>query len=63
MENYGIKTEAELVTGCILDMKNKLAEREEDSGSQFTTALTTEHLVKELFSEHRKRFFAVTETR
>ena len=59
LENYGIATEAEVFSNCILQMVNKLCEREEDDGSNFTTVNIIQKMAVELFKGHRENFFAV----
>ena len=56
---YGIKTEGEVFSGCILQMINKLTEREEDDGSNFTTVNVVERLASDVFKEYREKFFQV----
>ena len=60
MESYGINSEAEIVSGCIMSMRNKLSDKEDDDMSFFNTSQIVSTIFFEMFSTARKDFFEVT---
>ncbi|CAJ0963685.1 unnamed protein product, partial [Mesorhabditis belari] len=57
LERYGVATAAELLTGCILEMRNKAMEKEGDQVTYFTTGQTIETTMTNLWITFRKNFF------
>ncbi|CAB3407561.1 unnamed protein product [Caenorhabditis bovis] len=57
MENYGIRTEAEVFSGFILDMRNRISDKEQDDMSFFNTENVIETKITELFRKFRENFF------
>ncbi|EYB93675.1 hypothetical protein Y032_0180g821 [Ancylostoma ceylanicum] len=57
MENYGIKSEAEVFSGCIAEMRNRISDRDQDDMSFFTTNELIEQKMTILFREFREGFF------
>lgn len=59
MENYGIKSEAEVFSGCITEIRNRISDRDQDDMSFFTTNELIEQKMTILFREFREGFFEV----
>ncbi|VDM61512.1 unnamed protein product [Angiostrongylus costaricensis] len=57
MENYGIKTEGEIFSGCISEMRNRISDRDQDDMSLYNTTEVIERKVTSLFREFREEFF------
>ncbi|KHJ96424.1 RNA dependent RNA polymerase [Oesophagostomum dentatum] len=57
MENYGIKTEAEAFSGCIVDIRNRISDRDQDDMSFYTTNEIIDQKITNLFRMFRKEFF------
>ncbi|KJH48007.1 RNA dependent RNA polymerase [Dictyocaulus viviparus] len=57
MENYGIKLEGELLSGCISEMRNRISDRDQDDMSFYNTAEVIEKKVTLIFREFREQFF------
>ncbi|KAK5983850.1 RNA-dependent RNA polymerase [Trichostrongylus colubriformis] len=57
MENYGIKTEGEIFSGCICEMRNRISDRDQDDMSFYNTNEVIEKKVTNLFREYRADFF------
>jgi len=59
MENYGIASEGELISGCICKIRNRLSDRDSDDMSFFNTNQVIEKNVTQIFTWYRKQFFEV----
>ncbi|KAK6030657.1 hypothetical protein OSTOST_03197 [Ostertagia ostertagi] len=59
MENYGIKTEGEIFSGCICEMRNRISDRDQDDMSFYNTNEVIEKKVTNFFKEFRIEFFQV----
>lgn len=59
MENYGIKTEGEVFSGCIVDMRNRISDKDQDDMSFFNTNQMIETKLTNLFKKYREIFFEV----
>ena len=59
METYGIRTEAEIFSGCICEMRNRLSDKDQDDMSFFNTNNVIETKVTNIFKRFRKEFFEV----
>ncbi|KAF1768210.1 hypothetical protein GCK72_000022 [Caenorhabditis remanei] len=57
MENYGIKTEGEVFSGCIVDMRNRISDKDQDDMSFYNTNQMIETKVTNLFKKYREHFF------
>ncbi|KAJ1371809.1 hypothetical protein KIN20_033831 [Parelaphostrongylus tenuis] len=57
MENYGVKTEGEIFSGCISEIRNRISDRDQDDMSLFNTTEVIEKKVTNLFREFREEFF------
>ncbi|RCN41783.1 RNA dependent RNA polymerase [Ancylostoma caninum] len=57
MENYGIKTEGEIFSGCICEMRNRISDKDQDDMSFYNTNEVIEKKVTSLFREFREEFF------
>ncbi|VDM54298.1 unnamed protein product [Angiostrongylus costaricensis] len=57
MENYGIKTEGEIFSGCISEMRNRISDRDQDDMSLYNTTEIIERKVTSLFRDFREEFF------
>ncbi|KAF1760723.1 hypothetical protein GCK72_008972 [Caenorhabditis remanei] len=57
MENYGIKTEGEIFSGCIVDMRNRISDKDQDDMSFYNTNQLIETKVSNLFKKYREHFF------
>ncbi|PIO64521.1 RNA dependent RNA polymerase, partial [Teladorsagia circumcincta] len=57
MENYGIKTEGEIFSGCICEMRNRISDRDQDDMSFYNTNEVIEKKVTNFFKEFRMEFF------
>ncbi|ETN76654.1 hypothetical protein NECAME_11506 [Necator americanus] len=57
MENYGIKTEGEVFSGCICEMRNRISDKDQDDMSFYNTNEVIERKVTNLFREYREEFF------
>ncbi|CAD6195999.1 unnamed protein product [Caenorhabditis auriculariae] len=57
MENYGIRTEGEIFSGCIIEMRNRISEKDQDDMSFYNTNQMLETKVSLLFKKYREQFF------
>ncbi|CAI2309643.1 unnamed protein product [Caenorhabditis sp. 36 PRJEB53466] len=57
MEAYGIKTEGEIISGCIIEMRNRISEKDQDDMSFYNTNQMIETRVTNLISRYREQFF------
>uniref|UniRef100_A0A158QQJ9 RNA-dependent RNA polymerase n=1 Tax=Haemonchus placei TaxID=6290 RepID=A0A158QQJ9_HAEPC len=57
MENYGIKTEGEIFSGCICEMRNRISDRDQDDMTFYNTNEVIEKKVTNFFKEFRADFF------
>ncbi|KHJ92020.1 RNA dependent RNA polymerase [Oesophagostomum dentatum] len=57
MENYGIKSEGEIFSGCICEMRNRISDKDQDDMSFYNTNEVIEKKVTSLFREYREEFF------
>uniref|UniRef100_A0A1I7U5X1 RNA-directed RNA polymerase n=1 Tax=Caenorhabditis tropicalis TaxID=1561998 RepID=A0A1I7U5X1_9PELO len=57
MENYGIKTEGEVFSGCIVDMRNRISDKDQDDMSFYNTNQMIETKITNLFKKFREQFF------
>ncbi|CAI2309679.1 unnamed protein product [Caenorhabditis sp. 36 PRJEB53466] len=57
MENYGIRTEGEVFSGCIVDMRNRISDKDQDDMSFYNTNQMIETKVTNLFRKYREHFF------
>ncbi|PIC47063.1 hypothetical protein B9Z55_006540 [Caenorhabditis nigoni] len=57
MENYGIKTEGEVFSGCIVDMRNRISDKDQDDMSFYNTNQMIETKVTNLYKKYREHFF------
>ncbi|EYB93671.1 hypothetical protein Y032_0180g820 [Ancylostoma ceylanicum] len=57
MENYGIKSEGEIFSGCICEMRNRISDKDQDDMSFYNTNEVIEKKVTSLFREFREEFF------
>ncbi|KAF1768198.1 hypothetical protein GCK72_000010 [Caenorhabditis remanei] len=57
METYGIQSEGEIMSGCILEMRNRISDKDQDDMSFFNTNQMIETRMTSLVCEFRKRFF------
>lgn len=60
MENYGIKSEGEIFSGCICEMRNRISDKDQDDMSFYNTNEVIEKKVTNLFREFREDFFQVS---
>ncbi|CAI5437645.1 unnamed protein product [Caenorhabditis angaria] len=57
MENYGIRTEGEIFSGCIADMRNRISDKDQDDMSFYNTNQMIETKITNLFKKYREEFF------
>uniref|UniRef100_A0A0N5AAR1 RNA-dependent RNA polymerase n=1 Tax=Syphacia muris TaxID=451379 RepID=A0A0N5AAR1_9BILA len=57
MDNYGIEDEGQLYSGCIIMLRNRLSEKDNDDMSLYNTNYMIEKKVTDIFKTFRKRFF------
>ncbi|VDL77547.1 unnamed protein product [Nippostrongylus brasiliensis] len=57
MENYGIKSEGEIFSGCISNMRNRISDRDQDDMSFYNTNEVIETKMTTLFRDFREEFF------
>ncbi|CAL2030215.1 unnamed protein product [Caenorhabditis brenneri] len=57
METYGIATEGEIMSGCIIEMRNRISDKDQDDMSFFNTNLMIETRVTTLICRFREKFF------
>ncbi|WKX88002.1 hypothetical protein Q1695_007983 [Nippostrongylus brasiliensis] len=57
MENYGIKSEGEIFSGCISNMRNRISDRDQDDMSFYNTNEVIERKMTSLFRDFREEFF------
>ncbi|CAB3407578.1 unnamed protein product [Caenorhabditis bovis] len=57
MENYGIRTEGEIFSGCIVDMRNRISDKDQDDMSFYNTNQMIETKITNLFKRFRESFF------
>ncbi|CAI5438582.1 unnamed protein product [Caenorhabditis angaria] len=57
MNNYGIKTEAEVFSGSILNMRTRISDKEQDDMSFYNTENVIETQMSTLFRTFREDFF------
>ncbi|KAK6060838.1 hypothetical protein COOONC_01494 [Cooperia oncophora] len=57
MENYGIKTEGEIFSSCISEMRNRISDHDQDDMSFYNTNEVIEKKVTNLFKNFRAEFF------
>ncbi|KAK6725530.1 hypothetical protein RB195_004073 [Necator americanus] len=57
MEHYSIKSEAEVFSGCFLEIRHRISDRDQDDMSFFTTNDIIEMKITELFRSFREEFF------
>ncbi|CAD6186388.1 unnamed protein product [Caenorhabditis auriculariae] len=57
LQAYGVATEAELFSGCYIDLRNRINERETDSISYFSTDQIIDEKVTLYFKTFREEFF------
>ncbi|CAJ0580768.1 unnamed protein product, partial [Mesorhabditis spiculigera] len=62
MEYYGILTEAELLSGAIMEMRNKLSEKEQDDMSLYNTTHVIDNKMTAVWTSFRKKFFEKANT-
>ena len=59
MENYGIKNESELFSGCVVEVRNRISDRDQDDMSYFNTNQVIETKMHNLYKVFRENFFEV----
>ncbi|VDO19357.1 unnamed protein product, partial [Heligmosomoides polygyrus] len=57
MENYGIKTEGEVFSGCISEMRNRISDKDQDDMTFYNTNEVIEKRVTTLYARFRTEFF------
>uniref|UniRef100_A0A1I7U5Y1 RNA-directed RNA polymerase n=1 Tax=Caenorhabditis tropicalis TaxID=1561998 RepID=A0A1I7U5Y1_9PELO len=57
METYGIATEGEIMSGCIVEMRNRISDKDQDDMSFFNTNQMIETRVTTLVCKFREKFF------
>ncbi|PAV85995.1 hypothetical protein WR25_16257 isoform C [Diploscapter pachys] len=57
IDHYGIKSEAELFSGCITELNSRAHQKEADQLAKFTIAHIIGHKVQAIFKKCRERFF------
>ncbi|GMT00874.1 hypothetical protein PENTCL1PPCAC_23048 [Pristionchus entomophagus] len=57
MERYGIASEGELMSGCMISIRNAISDREADDMSFFNTNQVIETQVTAIVRTHRENFF------
>ncbi|PAV56399.1 hypothetical protein WR25_15503 isoform A [Diploscapter pachys] len=57
MENYGIKNESELFSGCVVEVRNRISDRDQDDMSYFNTNQVIETKMHNLYKAFRENFF------
>ena len=57
MEYYGVMSEAEIFSGCIIELKNKSAQKDADDLAMFNLTHIIDFRMKELYQRFREKFF------
>ncbi|CAI2306959.1 unnamed protein product [Caenorhabditis sp. 36 PRJEB53466] len=57
MDQYGIRTEAEIFSGCFREIRNRITDRDQDDMSMFNTEHIIEQQMTDLFRKFREEFF------
>ncbi|GMR53941.1 hypothetical protein PMAYCL1PPCAC_24136, partial [Pristionchus mayeri] len=57
MERYGISSEGELMSGCMISIRNAISDREADDMSFFNTNQVIETQITAIVRTHREKFF------
>ncbi|GMR61525.1 hypothetical protein PMAYCL1PPCAC_31720, partial [Pristionchus mayeri] len=57
MERYGIASEGELMSGCMISIRNAISDRESDDMSFFNTNQVIETQISQIVRTHREKFF------
>lgn len=60
LEFYGIESEAQLVSGQLSSVKNRLNEQEKNDYSYYNTDRVVQMRYAQLFDTYRRRFFEVS---
>lgn len=59
MENYGIRSEGEIMSGCIVEMRNRISDKDQDDMSFYNTNQMIETKMTSLVCKFRETFFEV----
>ncbi|CCD31066.1 RNA-directed RNA polymerase [Caenorhabditis elegans] len=57
MENYGIRSEGEIMSGCIVEMRNRISDKDQDDMSFYNTNQMIETKMTSLVCKFRETFF------